>query len=166
MPGTRNAADGRDIFFRNKRNDWIAILSTDQSLSEEDVIKVYGKRWNIEVFFKACKQSLELISGCRSLSYDAMTAHVAVVFTRYMLLSVNERYNTDERSLGELFCMIADELADITYRQSLQLLIEAMLDTVREFFGLTEEQLKKFTNDFYNRLPEYMRSTISIPAAA
>ena len=79
---------------------------------------------------------------------------------------MNERYNTDERSLGELFCMIADELADITYRQSLQLLIEAMLDTVREFFGLTEEQLKKFTNDFYNRLPEYMRSTISIPAAA
>lgn len=170
-----NAADGSHPFVpakivfvrnRNKRNDWIAILSTDQSLSEEDVIKVYGKRWNIEVFFKACKQSLELISGCRSLSYDAMTAHVAVVFTRYMLLSVNERYNTDERSLGELFCMIADELADITYRQSLQLLIEAMLDTVREFFGLTEEQLKKFTNDFYNRLPEYMRSTISIPAAA
>ena len=43
-----------------------------------------------------------------------MTAHVAVVFTRYMLLSVNERYNTDERSLGELLCMIADELVDIT----------------------------------------------------
>ena len=51
-----------------------------------------------------------------------------------MLLSVNERYDTDERSLGELFYLIADELADITFNQSLQLLLEAMLDTVQEFF--------------------------------
>ena len=40
---------------------------------------------------------------CRSISYDAMTAHTAVVFTRYMMLSIENRESRDERSLGELF---------------------------------------------------------------
>lgn len=166
--GSHPAVPAKMVFVRNrnKRKDWIAIISTDQSLSEEEIIQIYGKRWSIEVFFKTCKQMLELVNGCRSLSYDAMTAHVAIVFTRYMLLSVNERYDTDERSLGELFYLIADELADITFNQSLQLLLEAMLDTVQEFFGLTDDQMNTFTQNFYDRLPEYMRSTLAVPAAA
>lgn len=40
---------------------------------------------DIEVFFKVCKGYLNLSKECRSMSYDAMTAHTAVVFTRYMM---------------------------------------------------------------------------------
>ena len=36
----------------------------------------------------------------RNLSYDAMTAHTAVVFTRYMMLSLESRESNDNRSLG------------------------------------------------------------------
>ena len=54
--------------------------STDVSLSEEEIIRIYGKRWDIEVFFKTCKSYLHLIKECRSLSYDALTAHVSIVF--------------------------------------------------------------------------------------
>ena len=32
-----------------------------------------------------------------------MTAHTAAVFTRYMMLSIENRESRDERSLGELF---------------------------------------------------------------
>ena len=48
-------------------------------LSEEESIRIYGKRWQIEVFFKNCKSMLNLIGECPSLSYDALTAHVAIV---------------------------------------------------------------------------------------
>ena len=43
------------VYVRNKssRKDWLVIVSTDMELSEEEVIRVYGKRWDIEVFFKA-----------------------------------------------------------------------------------------------------------------
>ena len=34
---------------------------------------------------------LNLIGECHSLSYDALTAHVAIVFTRYMLLATEQR---------------------------------------------------------------------------
>ena len=79
------------VCVRNKCNkkDWLAIISTDTTLSEEEIIRIYGKRWQIEVFFKTCKSYLKLVKETRSTSYDALNAHVALVFTRYMLLSIS-----------------------------------------------------------------------------
>lgn len=70
---------------RTKR-EYLAIITTDMTISEEEVIRIYGKRWDIEAFFKICKSYLKLSKECNSLSYDAMNAHVAIVFTRNMML--------------------------------------------------------------------------------
>ena len=71
---------------RNKRKEYLCLISTDTNLDENEIIRIYGKRWDIEVFFKVCKSYLNLSRECNSLSYDAMTAHTAVVFTRYMIV--------------------------------------------------------------------------------
>ena len=76
---------------RNKRKEYLCLISTDVNLDENEIIRIYGKRWDIEVFFKVCKSYLNLSKECNSLSYDAMTAHTAVVFTRYMMLSLESR---------------------------------------------------------------------------
>lgn len=80
------------VCVRNNRNkkDWIAFICTNPDLSEEEIIRIYGKRWQIEVFFKTCKSYLNLIGECHSLSYDALTAYVAVVFARYMMLALEQ----------------------------------------------------------------------------
>ena len=103
--GKENPIPAKIVCVRNKANrkDWLAFICTDTSLSEEEIIRIYGKRWQIEVFFKTCKSMLNLIGECHSLSYDALTAHVAIVFTRYMLLATEQRQNEDQRTLGELF---------------------------------------------------------------
>ena len=88
---------------RNKRKEYLCLISTGVNLDENEIIRIYGKRWDIEVFFKVCKNYLNLSRECNSLSYDAMTAHTAVVFTRYMMLSLESRESNDNRSLGELF---------------------------------------------------------------
>ena len=49
---------------------------------------------------------LNLIGECHSLSYDALTAHVTIVFTRYMLLAMKQRQNEDKRTLEELFFLL------------------------------------------------------------
>ncbi len=54
-------------------------------------------------YFLSLESCLNLSRECNSLSYDAMTAHTAVVFTRYMMLSLESRESNDNRSLGELF---------------------------------------------------------------
>ena len=59
---------------RNKRKEYLCLISTDMSLSEEEIIRLYGKRWDIEVFFKVCKSYLRLSKECHSLSFDAMRA--------------------------------------------------------------------------------------------
>ena len=99
---------------RNKRKEYLCLISTDVNLDESEIIRIYGKRWDIEVFFKVCKSYLNLSKECNSLSYDAMAAHTAVVFTRYMMLSLESRESNDNRSLGELFLYFSDEMSDIT----------------------------------------------------
>lgn len=32
---------------KSNRKDWLALISTDTNLSEEEIIRVYGKRWGI-----------------------------------------------------------------------------------------------------------------------
>ena len=83
MVGKENPIPAKIVCVRNKANrkDWLAFICTDTTLSEEEIIRIYGKRWQIEVFFKTCKSMLNLIGECHSLSYDALTAHVAIVFT-------------------------------------------------------------------------------------
>jgi len=56
----------------------------------------------IEVFFKACKFYLKFIKEYRGISYDTMNAHVAIVFARYMMLSVAQRENNDDKTICEL----------------------------------------------------------------
>ena len=108
---------------------------------------------------------LNLIGECHSLSYDALTAHVAIVFTRYMLLAMEQRQNEDQRTLGELFFFLIDEMADITFRRSLCILMDALMASLQEILKLSDKQLTAFTVDFEARLPEYLRNALHPEAA-
>ena len=151
---------------RSNRKDWLAIICTDMALDEKEIIRIYGKRWDIEVFFKTCKQMLKLESECHSLSYDALTAHVAIVFTRYMLLSVEKRLNEDDRTVGELFFLMADELQDITFNQSMAIIVQAFLDSVQELLQLPDEQISSLLDSFVSHLPAYLRDSLLFAHAA
>ena len=150
------------VYVRNKskRKDWLVIVSTDTELSEEEIIRVYGKRWDIEVFFKACKSCLNLVKEYRGISYDAMNAHVAIVFSRYMMLSVAQRENEDDKTICELCFCLLDEMEDLTFSRSMCIIIDALMDTVMEYFHITEAQLEEFTTSFIQRLPQYMQEAL------
>ena len=150
------------VCIRNKANrkDWLAFICTDTSLCEEEIIRIYGKRWQIEVFFKTCKSMLNLIGECHSLSYDALTAHTAIVFLRYMLLSVEQRQNEDYRTLGELFFFLVDEMADITFYRSLAILMTALTASLCETLRLSNDQISGFMLDFESKLPKYLQNAL------
>ncbi len=151
---------------RSNRKDWLAIICTNTELSEKEIIRIYGKRWDIEVFFKTCKSMLKLETGCRSLSYDAMTAYVSIVFTRYMLLSVEKRIDEDDRTAGELFYLMCDELQDITFSRSMSIIVQAFLDSLMELLHLTNEQIAELLNRFYSRMPAYLRRSLAFSCDA
>ena len=168
MVGKDQNIPAKIVCVRNKKNkkDWIAFLCANPDLSEEEIIRIYGKRWQIEVFFKTCKSYLQLVTECHSLSYDALTAHVAIVFTRYLMIAMEQRRNEDNRTLGEIFFFFTDELADITFGESFQLILTAMIDSVCAIFQPTEEQLSMFIEMFVGKLPDYIRNSLTKAALA
>ena len=130
------------------------------NITEDEVIRIYGKRWDIEVFFKVCKSYLRLSKECNSLSYDAMTAHTAIIFARYMMLAVENRNITDKRTLGELFYLISDELSDITIFESFQILIQLFFNALADFKLASSEQTDNFLEAFLMALPKALKEKL------
>lgn len=165
MVGKENPIPAKIVCVRNKANrkDWLAFLCTNPDLSEDEIIRLYGRRWDVGVFFKTCKSLLNLIGECHSLSYDALTAHTAIVFTRYMLLALEQRGNEDLRTLGEIFYYLVNEIADTTFAHTMQILMQAMVASMQEFLKLTEDQIASFMADFASRLPKYLQKALQLP---
>lgn len=145
---------------RNKRKEYLCLISTDVDLNEDEIIRVYGKRWDIEVFFKVCKSYLNLSKECRSMSYDAMTAHTAVVFTRYMMLSLENRESNDNRSLGELFLYFSDEMSDITWIQAFQMMLQMFKTILTDNAELSDEKIDELVDSFMNAIPVLLKSKL------
>lgn len=145
---------------RNKRKEYLCLISTDTTLDENEIIRIYGKRWDIEVFFKVCKSYLNLSRECNSLSYDAMTAHTAVVFTRYMMLSLESREGRDNRSLGELFLYFSDEMSDITWIQAFRMLLQMFRTILNNNTELSDDKIDELVDTFMNTLPALLKAQL------
>ncbi|KAF1083728.1 Transposase DDE domain protein [Sporotomaculum syntrophicum] len=135
----KNGIPVKIVFIQNRNNkrEWLAILTTDLELDDAEIVRIYGMRWGIEVFFKSAKSLFKLGSEFQGKSFDMLIAHTTVVFTRYMLLEWERRQNQDYRSYGELFFMLCDEIQDIDFETALK---QLML-----FFT---KLLNNFSNDF------------------
>ena len=95
-----------------------------------------------------------------SLSYDAMTAHTAVVFTRYMILSLESRESNDNRSLGELFLYFSDEMSDITWIQAFQMLLQMFRTMLSDNTELSDEKIAELADAFMNTLPVMLKTQL------
>ena len=84
---------------------------------------------------------------------------VILLFT-FALLAMEQRQNEDQRTLGELFFFLVDEMADITFSRSLGILMDALMASFQEILKLSDEQLTAFTADFEARLPKYLRNAL------
>lgn len=142
---------------RNRSRNWLGLLSTDLSLSEEEVVRLYGKRWDIEVFFKVAKSHLRLAKEFQCRSYDAQVAHTTIVFARYLLLSVENRCQQDERTLGGLFYACCDEMADIRISQALAILMEKLAAWLNDITDASNQQIQRMLSQFIACLPSHIK---------
>lgn len=89
-----------------------------------------------------------------------MVVHVAIVFTRYMLLAVEQRENGDMRSLGELFYLSADVLPDIRYMEVHRLVLSKFAELIQEKAVLEEKEVLELLDIFFAELPLLWRQTL------
>jgi hypothetical protein len=145
---------------RGAGKECLALISTDMSLSEDEIIRIYGKRWDIEVFFKVCKSFLRLAKECHSISYDAMTAWTAIVVARYMMLAIENRAQRDARSMGALFYATCDELSDITLIEAFRLLMETFLEVAADKYFLEDSEIESLFEAFIAAIPAPLKNRL------
>ena len=146
---------------RNKSRNWLALISTDTTLTDEEIIRIYGKRWDIEVFFKMNKSFLNLAKEFQCRSYDAMIAHTTIVFTRYIMLAMESRNNTDLRTVGGLFYHCCDELEDIKFFEAIQVILDLLKCALYEKLALTKTQVNDFLDYFISTLPSFIKDKLA-----
>ena len=99
-----------------------------------------------------------------------------------MLLALEQRKNEDQRTLCELFFFecngilyillcseivaLVDEMADVTFSNSLEIIMVAMIASLQELLRLSDAQLDEFTKDFTDRLPDYLKNVLNKTALA
>jgi hypothetical protein len=138
------------------------LLTTDLELSDEETVRIYGKRWDIEVFFKMIKSYLGLAKEFQGRSYDRMVAHTSIVCTRYILLAIESREACDPRTFGNLFYLCCDELEDLKFATALLLIMNLFQAAVREIFIPTQAQLQELFGKFISSLPLYIKGLLGV----
>ena len=149
-----NPVAAKIVFVRDRsKKSWLALLSTDTTLADEEITKLYGRRWDIEVFFKMTKSFLNLAKECQSRSFDALVAHTTVVLCRYIVLELARRTNADPRTLGDLFHATCDELRQRSLTEALALLLNLLERSLSKFTGFTKELMTQLIEQFVADLP-------------
>lgn len=115
---------------RNKKSECLYILSTDISLSDAEIVRIYGNRWSIECFFRSSKSFLKLGTEFQSHNYGAMVSHTTIVFTRYIILEWIRRNQNDQKTYGELFFMFCDDVQDMDLATALQSLMALFVEHI------------------------------------
>jgi hypothetical protein len=129
------------VFVRSRRSGtkWLALLCTDLSLPDEEVVRIYGKRWDIEVFFKMAKHYLKLDSEIQVRDFDSIVAHSTIVMIRYVFLAVEQRMSSDERTIGGLFLAAGEEIRDLSLTEALVRILSLAWDRVRDYYATSEQ---------------------------
>lgn len=147
---------------RNKKSNWLAILSTDCTLTEQDIVRIYGMCWDIEVFFKTAKSLLKLEKEFQSRSYDALISHTTIVFARFIVLSWQNRCNTNQRTTGGLFYELCDEVNELDWAVALQQLIELLQDALKQTNKKIKKLIQSQLEQWITGLPSYIRAYLPI----
>jgi len=142
------------VFVRDRRSKkWLALLSTDISLRDEQIVTTYKRRWDIEVFFKMAKSFLNLATECQGRSYDALVAHSTTVCCRYVMLAIAKRTTQDPRTLGTLFHACCDELQQTTFAEALALVLMFLGQAMSTVPEMIRELLRSLIDRFLRDLP-------------
>lgn len=135
---------------RNKKRQWLGIVSTDTRLPDKEVVRIYGKRWDIEVFFKMLKHYLNLERETQLRDYGGMVAHITITMTRYIFLALEQRCHDDPRTLGSLFFACSDEMKDLSMIEALQRILSLAMEKLQSSTIVAEDVALALVNSIMN----------------
>lgn len=147
------------VFVRHRhKRSWVAILCTRIDLSNEEIVRIYGKRWDIEVFFKMEKHYLNLEKEAQLRDYDGIIGHITISMVRYIFLAFEQRCHDDPRTLGSMFRACTEEIKDLSLIEALQRLLALALDKVRSAGEFAEDAIMAMVDAIMGAAIDFIRT--------
>jgi hypothetical protein len=144
------------------KSGWLALLSTDCTPTDQENARIYGMRWDIEVFFKTAKSLLKLEKEFQSRSYDSLISHTTIVFARYIVLSWQNRCHTEQRTIGGLFYELCDEVNELDWAVALQQLLELLQDALKRTNKNSQKLIQCQLEQWISSLPSCIKAYLPI----
>lgn len=159
---TKNGIPVKIVFIRNrnKKSECLYILSTDISLSDSEIVRIYGNRWSIECFFKTSKSFLKLGKEFQSRDYTAMISHTTIVYTRYIILEWIRRNKNDLRTFGDLFFLCCDDVQDMDLSAALKNLVSMFLSMAKTLISDIANLIKSQVSDWILSQPRFIQALL------
>lgn len=147
-----------------KCRDWKILATTDLSLTFQKLMDIYQIRWSIELFFRECKQYLNL-GKSRSTCFDTQIADATICLLQYSILSFHRRI-TDYGSFDGIFASALEDAMLHSMASEMNKLFLMVIDFFADFTGIdvveltrsffrddpTSEKIKKLNRIFYENL--------------
>ena len=154
----------RIVFIKHRSlgNRTLHFISTDCSVDEDELLRIYGYRWQIEMFFKSVKSKLGLASELQCRYYSAICAHTTIVFTRFIILEWLRRKENDERTLGGLFLIMCDEVKDMDLKTAIQNIALLLMKTIVKLSKKFSEEILRQVKLFFFEQPRYIQKMLGI----
>lgn len=89
--------------YKEDENKVIEIITNQLDWSARTIADLYKKRWDIELFFKAMKQNLQ-IKTFLGTSENAVKSQIYVALISYLLLELIKRFYCDKKTAFSNFC--------------------------------------------------------------
>ena len=166
---TKEGARVRLVFVskRNSQDEFITLVCTDCELPAEEIVKLYARRWMIEVRFKAQKQWLGLGTECQGHLFETVHSQMIISSMRYMLLELNRRIEKDPRSFCACCRAVREECRELSYAEALKTLAamitslpEKLLDkkiVTRRQAGLIAEAISDMLEEWFSSTLDYIK---------
>lgn len=140
---------------RGSKGNYLVLATTKIGLRPEETIQLYGRRWQIETYFKAAKQYLAL-NRSQIQNYDGQCGYLAITAITYDLLAWQERLTKDDRTIGGIFYLMNDALPDIQFMEALVYLISEL----NQLESKSTNQVEQLLNQFIGNLPQSVQNMV------
>ena len=125
------------VFIKTKEN-LIPIVSTNLNLSDEEIIDIYKRRWDIEQGYKELREHFGFGKEENRI-YEALIARITLSFFTYNVVSYINRISNEPKTIGGLFKDLECELHTLAIAMQAFLAILDEIAKIEEVVNRNED---------------------------
>ena len=126
------------IVFIKTKNNLIPLVSTDLNISDEEVIDIYRRRWDIEQGYKELREYFGFGKEENRI-YEALIARITLSFFTYNIVSYINRVSHEPKTIGGLFKDLECELHTLSIAMNVFIAILTEIAKIEEVVNRNED---------------------------